>query len=192
MADKKTHSEENFFQRLISMFLGNSDPEAEKKRLLKSIAKELSRSKYKFYKFSSDEALPQLAKLFYDIYKIIAPAQAMIQGIQNPNAIKNAVINFTLTEKQHELASQLTEEAIMEQSQKVPLNQLCEQVKTNLSNFITDFDTENSTFTISFDKRKIHVPQILAAVMEVSEVTDIKLQETELAEIVKQVILYLL
>lgn len=142
MADKKTHSEENFFQRLISMFLGNSDPEAEKKRLLKSIAKELSRSKYKFYKFSSDEALPQLAKLFYDIYKIIAPAQAMIQGIQNPNAIKNAVINFTLTEKQHELASQLTEEAIMEQSQKVPLNQLCEQVKTNLSNFITDFDTE--------------------------------------------------
>jgi hypothetical protein len=75
MADKKTHSEENFFQRLISMFLGNSDPEAEKKRLLKSIAKELSRSKYKFYKFSSDEALPQLAKLFYDIYVLNGKGQ---------------------------------------------------------------------------------------------------------------------
>lgn len=142
MANNKSNTEENFFQKIISMFLGNSDPEAEKKRLLKAIAKDLSRSKYKFYKFSSDEALPQLAKFFYEIYKIIAPAQAMIQAIQNPNAIKNAVINYALTEKQHELAEQLTEESIMELSQKVPLNQLTEQVKTNLSNFITDFDTD--------------------------------------------------
>ena len=51
----------NFFQKIISMFFGNSDPEAEKKRLLKGIAKDLSHSKYKFYKFSTDEALPQLA-----------------------------------------------------------------------------------------------------------------------------------
>ena len=125
MANNTNNTEENFFQKIISMFFGNSDPEAEKKRLLKGIAKDLSHSKYKFYKFSTDEALPQLAKFFYDIYKIIAPAQAMIQGIQNPNAIKNAVINYVLSEKQHELASQLTE-----------------QVKTNLSEFITEFDTD--------------------------------------------------
>jgi len=31
------------------------------------------------------------------------------------------------------------------------------------------------------------VPQILSAVMELTEVTDIKLQETELAEIVKEI-----
>ena len=142
MAKDKINTEENFFQRLISMFLGNSDPEAEKKRLLKATAKELSHSKYKFYKYSSDEALPQLAKFFYDIYKIIAPAQAMIQGIQNPNAIKNAVINHALTENQHELASKLTEESILEQAKTVPINQLSEQIKTNLSTFITDFDTE--------------------------------------------------
>ena len=143
MAINTNNNEENFFQKLISLIFGNTDPEAEKKRLLKAIAKDLSHSKYnKFYKFSSDEALPQLAKFFYDIYKIIAPAQAMIQGITNPNAIKNAVINFALSEKQHELASQLTEEAILEQSQKLPLNQLTEHVKSNLSNFITDFDTE--------------------------------------------------
>ncbi len=143
MAINTNNNEENFFQKLISLIFGNTDPEAEKKRLLKAIAKDLSHSKYnKFYKFSSDEALPQLAKFFYDIYKIIAPAQAMIQGITNPNAIKNAVINFALSEKQYELASQLTEEAILEQSQKLPLNQLTEQVKSNLSNFITDFDTE--------------------------------------------------
>lgn len=53
--------------------------------------------------------------------------------------------------------------------------------------FSTELDRENNMLTITFDKHKIHVPQILAAVMEVSEVTDIKLQETELAEIVKEI-----
>ena len=53
--------------------------------------------------------------VYKGIYYHISPAQAMIQSIQNPNAIKNAVINYTLTDKQHELASQLTEEAIIEE-----------------------------------------------------------------------------
>lgn len=50
-----------------------------------------------------------------------------------------------------------------------------------------ELDMENSIYTITFDKHMIQVPQILSAVMEVSEVTDIKLQETELAEIVKEI-----
>ena len=48
-------------------------------------------------------------------------------------------------------------------------------------------DVENKTYTVSFDKHKMQVPQILSAVMELTEVTDIKLQETELAEIVKEI-----
>ena len=64
---------------------------------------------------------------------------------------------------------------------------LAEKLGVESGDFDTELDAENSIFTISFDKHKIHVPQILAAVMEVSEVTDIKLQETELAEIVKEI-----
>lgn len=48
-------------------------------------------------------------------------------------------------------------------------------------------DVENKSYTVSFDKHKMQVPQILSAVMELTEVTDIKLQETELAEIVKEI-----
>ena len=48
-------------------------------------------------------------------------------------------------------------------------------------------DVENKTYTVSFDKHKMQIPQILSAVMELTEVTDIKLQETELAEIVKEI-----
>ena len=48
-------------------------------------------------------------------------------------------------------------------------------------------DAESKTYTVTFDKHKMQVPQILSAVMELTEVTDIKLQETELAEIVKEI-----
>ncbi len=48
-------------------------------------------------------------------------------------------------------------------------------------------DEESKTYTVSFDKHKMQVPQILSAIMELTEVTDIKLQETELAEIVKEI-----
>jgi len=75
---------------------------------------------------------------------------------------------------------------VKKQSALKKLN-LVEKLGVESGDLDTELDTENNVFTISFDKHKIHVPQILAAVMEVSEVTDIKLQETELAEIVKEI-----
>ncbi len=48
-------------------------------------------------------------------------------------------------------------------------------------------EVESKTYTVTFDKHKMQVPQILSVVMELTEVTDIKLQETELAEIVKEI-----
>lgn len=53
--------------------------------------------------------------------------------------------------------------------------------------YTADLDTEKKIYTVTFDKHKLQSPQILSAVMEVTEVTDIKLQETELAEIVKEI-----
>lgn len=93
----------NFFQRLISAILGSFDPEAEKKRILRSIAKEVNKSKFKFYKHSSGDAQVGLAKFFYEIYKNIGAAQVMFESTQNPNAFKHAVIDFVMNEKQREL-----------------------------------------------------------------------------------------
>ena len=60
----------------------------------------------------------------------------------------------------------------------------------NPDDFTVEMDMENKNITVSFDKHRLQVPQILAAVMEVTEVTDIRLQETELAEIVKEIYYY--
>lgn len=48
-------------------------------------------------------------------------------------------------------------------------------------------DCENRTYSVSFDKHKIQIPQIMNAVMDKTEVKDIQVQETELAEIVKEI-----
>ena len=57
----------------------------------------------------------------------------------------------------------------------------------NSGDLITELDSENNIFTITFNKHKLQAPQILSVVMEACEVKDIKLQETELAEIVKEI-----
>ena len=80
---KKT--ETSFFQKLFSSIFSGNDPEAEKNRQLKQIAKNLSRSGYKFYRPGSDQVLPQFGKFFYDIYKIISPAQILLIRFQPEN-----------------------------------------------------------------------------------------------------------
>ena len=53
--------------------------------------------------------------------------------------------------------------------------------------YTAELDADKKTYIVTFDKHKLQAPQILSVVMEVTEVTDIKLQETELAEIVKEI-----
>lgn len=60
-------------------------------------------------------------------------------------------------------------------------------ISISIDDYETILDEESKVYTVSFDKHKIQVPQILSVVMDVTEVTDIKLQETELAEIVKEI-----
>lgn len=58
---------------------------------------------------------------------------------------------------------------------------------SGLDDFTSELDEAKNLFTITFNKHKLQAPQILSAVMAVTEVNDIKLQETELAEIVKEI-----
>lgn len=49
------------------------------------------------------------------------------------------------------------------------------------------YDAERKVLSVSFHKHKLQVPQVLNAVMEMTEVCDIQIQETELSEIVKEI-----
>lgn len=48
-------------------------------------------------------------------------------------------------------------------------------------------DEEKKIITVSFLKSEIQVSEIIAAVMAVTDVKDIQIQETELSQIVKEI-----
>lgn len=54
---------------------------------------------------------------------------------------------------------------------------------------ILSFETDDETGTITFifDKDKVKMSELMSPVMELTDVKDVKIQETELADIVKEI-----
>lgn len=75
----------------------------------------------------------------------------------------------------------------IKQPEKAKNLNLAEMLNVSNDECITEFDKENGTLSVSFDKHTVQVPQILAAVMDVVEVSDIQVKETELSQIVKEI-----
>jgi hypothetical protein len=144
MTNKGTAKPEGFLRKLFSLFSGMRDPEAEKKKLLRGVAKDLSRSRYKFYKPKGQEALPGLAKFFYEIYKITAPAQLILGNAAASGALRSFVIESYLTAEQRELSEHLTEAYIIERAKTLSLAQVQEDTKRDLTSFFIVFDGEMS------------------------------------------------
>ncbi len=140
--EKSSNSSESFITKIISSIFKSTDPEFEKKKKIKAIAKNLTKARYRFYKPGSDEVLPAFAKLFYDIYKAVFPAKAMFQAQQNPNVFKQMLVDYCLNDKQHEIVEALSEESIKAQSASMPVDKLNAEVKKNIDAFSAIFTTE--------------------------------------------------
>ena len=138
MAD---NSSGNFFSNLFSSLFGSNNPDADKKRQLKNLSKKYSKSKYnKFYKNMGNEMLPAFAKLFYDLYKAVYPAQTMFHAVQNPNMFKSLLIHASIPENIQQIEDSLTEQKINEMATKIPLANLKQQVNERISTY-SDFFT---------------------------------------------------
>jgi hypothetical protein len=141
-ASENKAEDESFIDKILNLFLKSGGPEAEKKRYLKQTAKDLAKSRFKFFKTSSDEVLPPFAKSIYDIYKAVYPVQVLFHSVQNPNAWKTVVINSFMDEKIRELADTLTEAAITEMAKTVDVTELGESVKADLDAFLEAFNSD--------------------------------------------------
>lgn len=120
-----TKSGGNFFTNLLETLFGANDPEAIKRRQLNAIAKDFNKTKCsKFYKYSTNEALPQMARVFYEMYKVTFPARTMFQTIQNPNLLKHLVIGYLTPKAIKDLEDSLDENKLMELAKTVPVEKL--------------------------------------------------------------------
>lgn len=141
MAKSKNNDDGGFFHNLLLNLFHSSSPEADNKRRLKAIAKNLSKTKFHgYYKVSSSEMLVPFAKLLYEIYKIISPAQLMLKTSLNLPLINRQMISSSLSESQLDLLSNLEEENIIEKSKKIEFSNLKQAVENNLEQFSNSFD----------------------------------------------------
>lgn len=131
-------------QKLLSIFAGMSDPDAEKKKILKALGKDLSRSKFKFYKPKGQEALPGLAKFFYELYKLTAPSQVLLGNAQSSAALRSFVIDSFLSKEQRAISERLTEAYILEKAKTLSLKDIQDLVKADLTAYQAVFDGETS------------------------------------------------
>ena len=68
-----------------------------------------------------------------------------------------------------------------------PQQQLWQTLGVSPEDCAHTYDATQKTLEVRFDRSRLHVPQILGAVMKETDVSDIQIIETDLAQIVKQI-----
>lgn len=68
-----------------------------------------------------------------------------------------------------------------------PQSELWETLGVLPEDCVSTYDAPRKTLEVRFDKSKLHAPRILAAVMKETDVGDVQIIETDLAQIVKQI-----
>lgn len=137
----QSDEEQGFFAKLLSMLFSSNDPEKEKRKLLKDIAKELKKQKYKFYNPKGGEALPGMARFFYDVYKTVGPAQVFLEHAEQSGAMKSILIESFLTPKQRQIIDSLSEDRIRERLNTGDIKGLTAEIKDELITFFSAFNS---------------------------------------------------
>lgn len=137
-------SKPSFFQNIIDSILNKTTPEAIKRKRLKQISKNLSKARFKFYKSSSDQALPALAKFFFEIYKALYSANGILNAQKPPAYYKMMVIDYSLTEEQRKTLEELSEEQIMSMSANMKFEQLKGEVKEKIKTLNDGIDKKKA------------------------------------------------
>jgi hypothetical protein len=131
-----------FLDNILSLFSGGDDLESGKKRLLKQIIKDLNKNKYsKFYRNKEEEVTPTFAKFFYEIYKVVSPAQVFMQNAMKSAQLKQVTIESFMDERLKKLQDRISQESITERAQSTSTKELAKQLKNELVTLIAGFDS---------------------------------------------------
>ena len=134
------NSDTGLMQKLADLFTGSFDPQKEKKRLLKSVARTLRKIGAKYYNTKTGKVEPGLAKLMYEFYSTFAPAQKILQHAKSSKVLKTIVIESVLNKDQLAIKERLSEEAILQRAKRSDYQQLVNEIKNETRDFFACFD----------------------------------------------------
>jgi hypothetical protein len=128
-----------FLDNIVAIFSGANDPETNKKKRIRQVARALAQNRYsRFYRIKSEEL--DAAKFFYDIYKIVSPAQVFLQSAAKSDQLKVICIEFFLDKKLKALCERLSSASIEERAKTGRVKELAGAVKQELAALQAGFD----------------------------------------------------
>lgn len=138
------------FEKIASLLGKTHNPEAEKRRLLKFLRKDILQSEYhKFFKMQREELGPLMGKFFFDLYKPIIPLQILMQNVAKSTRMKQLIIKYYMDNELLTLREQLNPTSIEERAQSTNNKELLVQVKNDLDRFSSKF---SSNCTVLIDR----------------------------------------
>jgi hypothetical protein len=106
-----------FLDKILALFGGEKDGESGKKKQLRKMVRELSGNKYaRFYRPKTEEIDGSLGKFFYDVYKIISPAQVFLQNAGKSAQLKQVCAEAFLDKNLEEVKRRIGAESIGERA----------------------------------------------------------------------------
>ncbi len=136
---KKSRGSGGAFRKLADFF-SSPDPEKEKRRELKGVARSLRKINNKLYNHKSGQALPGLGKLFFEFYKTLGPAQTLLAHAKSSAVLRSILIESSLSQEQTALRERLNEQAIRARLEKGMGQSTAEEIRGDLKSFAAIFD----------------------------------------------------
>jgi hypothetical protein len=134
---------EGFLDKILTLFGGEKDSESGKKKQLRKLARELSGNKYaRFYKPKTEEIEGALGKFFYDIYRIISPAQVFLQNAGKSAQLRQICAEAFLDKNLEEVKRRIGAESIGERAKTIQIKDLTRQIREDLAVFSAAFDND--------------------------------------------------
>ncbi len=136
---EKTRGSGGTFRKLADFF-SSPDPEKEKRRELKGVARTLRKTNNRLYNPKSEQVLPGLAKMFFEFYKTLGPAQTLLAHAKSSAVLRSILIENSLSQEQAVLRERLGEQGIRERLAKGMGQSTSEEIKNDLKGFAAIFD----------------------------------------------------
>jgi hypothetical protein len=131
-----------FLSRLLASVFGSNDPALQRERALHLLEKDLKRIRPRFYNPSQRLLEPAFARFLHELYRILAPARAVLQGGEASAALRLITVELALTEEQQQLRERLSDQSLNDRVKTVEPAVLAEQARGELAQFTRGFDAE--------------------------------------------------
>jgi hypothetical protein len=126
--------------RKLADFFSSPDPEKERRRELKAVARTLRKINNRLFNPKSEQVLPGLGKVFFEFYRTLGPAQAMLAHAKSSAVLKSILIENGLSKEQAAFKERLGEQAIRSRLEQGMGQSTVEEIKNDLKAFAASFD----------------------------------------------------